>query len=79
MKQFIEVLKENPNHAYDFIGNNYHKFSKEELNDIVKELLWTIYSTTSSEFDSELHDRMLDEVGDNLMESYEYLFEEDEE
>lgn len=69
MKQFVKVLKENPNHAYDFIANNYHKYSKTELADIAKELLYTIYANTP--FEKELHDRMLDEVADNLAEDYE--------
>lgn len=43
MKDFIEVLKSNPNHAYDFIANNYYKFSKEELASVTKELLYAIH------------------------------------
>ena len=43
MKKFIEVLKNNPNHAYDFIANNYWKMSKEELASITKELLYAIH------------------------------------
>ena len=43
MKDFVEVLKNNPNHAYDFIANNYYKMSKEELASIAKELLYAIH------------------------------------
>ena len=43
MVKFIEVLKTNPNHAYDFIANNYWKFSKEELASVAKELLYAIH------------------------------------
>lgn len=42
MIQFVEVLKNNPNHAYDYIANNYHKMSKMELCDIIKELIYGI-------------------------------------
>ena len=41
--QFAEVLKNNPDNAYDFICNNYHKMSKSELASIVKELLYAIH------------------------------------
>lgn len=43
MKDLIEVLKSNPNHAYDFIANNYYKFSKEELASVTKELLYAVH------------------------------------
>ena len=42
MQEFIDCLKNNPKHAYDFISNNYHKFSKTELVDIIKELIYAI-------------------------------------
>lgn len=43
MMEFVEVLKNNHNHAYDFIANNYYKMSKEELASITKELLYAIH------------------------------------
>lgn len=46
MKEFIELLKNNPDGAYDFICNNYYNMSKEELKDITKELLYAIYDKT---------------------------------
>lgn len=66
MNEFIEVLKNNPNHAYDYISNNYYKMSKDELKDIAKELLYAIYTTNKTE-----HDEMLKSVGDELTELYE--------
>lgn len=68
MMNFVKVLKENPNHAYDFIANNYHKYSRGELTDIVKELLYAIYSNTP--FEKELHDRILNDVAENLEDDY---------
>lgn len=44
MMEFVHVLRNNPNGAYDFIANNYHKFSKSELVDVIKELLYGIYN-----------------------------------
>ena len=68
MLNFTKVLKENPNGAYDYIANNFHKYSKTELADIAKELLYTIYSNTP--FDKELHDKMLADVAENLEDDY---------
>ena len=67
MLELINVLKNNPNGAYDFICNNYYKMSKEELKDVVKELLYAIHSNVN---ESE-HNKMLDDVATELAESYE--------
>ena len=42
MEQFIDCLRNNPDHAFDFIANEYYKFSKDELKDICKELLFIL-------------------------------------
>lgn len=42
IKEFMDCIKNNPNHAFDFICENYNRFSKEELKDICKELLYAI-------------------------------------
>lgn len=68
MKEFIKVLKENPNHAYDYICNNYYKFSKEELKDIIKELLYGIYDNPVAKLE---HDEILSSVAEELKEVYE--------
>ena len=41
-KDFIECLKNNPNHAYDYIANNTWSMSKDSLTDICKELIYGI-------------------------------------
>ena len=41
-KEFIETLKNNPNHAYDYIANNAWCMSKDSLTDICKELIYGI-------------------------------------
>lgn len=62
MKALIEVLKNNPNGAYDFMANNYYKYNKEELNSVVKELLYAIHTnTTEAE-----HDKILNDVAEEL-------------
>lgn len=62
MKALIEVLKENPNGAYDFIANNYYKYNKEELKDVVKELLYAIYTNVTKDE----HDKILNDVAEEL-------------
>ena len=49
-KDFIECLKNNPNHAYDYIANNACAMSKDSLTDICKELVYgIIYYETKRE------------------------------
>lgn len=62
MKNFIEVLKNNPDHAYGHIANEGYKMSKEELVQIAKELLYTIYNNNTKA----MHNLMLEEVADEL-------------
>ena len=67
MKKFIEVLKNNPDGAYDYICNNYYKMSKEELKDIAKELLYAVHdNVTKAE-----HDEILSDVATELEDFYE--------
>lgn len=67
MKEFIEVLKNNPDKAFDFISNNYYKMDKDELKDIVKELLYAIHTNTLKAE----HDKILEDTADELAEQYE--------
>ena len=66
MKEFIEVLKNNPNGAYDYISNNYFEMSKDELKDIVKELLYAVYDNVTEEE----HDEILMDVATELEDFY---------
>lgn len=43
-KDFIECLKNNPNHAYDYITDNAWAMSKDNLTDICKELIYAVIS-----------------------------------
>jgi len=66
IKEFIEVLKNNPDGAYDFICNNYYKMSKDELKDITKELLFAVHdNVTKAE-----HNKILNDVGEELENTY---------
>ena len=66
MKDFIDILKNNPNNAYDFLCNNYHNMSKTELKDIAKELLYAVYDNV----DTAEHDKILNDVAEELENDY---------
>jgi hypothetical protein len=71
MTQFVEVLRNNPDGAFDFIANNGHKFSKSELVDIAKELLYGIYYEAEFGLITEKdHDQILANAADELDERY---------
>lgn len=66
MREFISILKYNPDSAYDFISNNYYKMSKEELRDVAKELLYAVNNNvTETE-----HNKILDDVAEELNDFY---------
>lgn len=67
MLELINVLKNNPDGAYDFICNNYYNMDKEELRDIIKELLYAIHTNT----DKAEHDKILNDVATELADNYE--------
>ena len=67
MLELIETLKNNPDGAYDFICNNYYNMSKEELKDIIKELLYAVHDNTSKAE----HNKILDDVAIELAENYD--------
>jgi hypothetical protein len=73
MNQFIEVLRNNPNHAYDFIANNGYMFEKTELIDIIKELLYGIYfeAEWGSSITTADHDEILANTAEGLADMYE--------
>ena len=66
MEKFVEILRNNPDHAYDFICNNAWQFSKDELRNIIKELLFAI-SHDLSELE---HEEILNEVAEELNDMY---------
>ena len=71
MEQFIDCLRNNPDHAFDFIANDYYKFSKDELKDICKELLYGIYCAESRGHIQKEDSKFIYEcVADELNENY---------
>lgn len=73
MAQFTEILRNNPNHAYDFISNNYWKMSKEELANIAKELLYGVEEyVLKGEFKA-----IMENVAVELDEQYDEHYQEE--
>ena len=62
MEQFINCLKNNPDHAFDFIANEYYKFSKDELKDMCKELLYGIYHAESRSYISKEDSKVINGI-----------------
>lgn len=62
----IRILREDCDSAYGYISNYYNDFSKEELADIVKELLYSIHTNAMS-----IKDDILNDVADELTDKYD--------
>lgn len=73
MAEFTEVLRNDPDHAYDFIGQNYWKMRPEELGNIVKELL---YGVKDYVFKRE-YKEIMENVAIELDEQYEERYQEE--
>ena len=72
MMEFIEILKTNPDHAYDFICNEAWNFSKDELKDIVKELLYGFYKARENHFITKTEElEIFESISEELEEFYE--------
>ena len=70
MQQFIEVMRDNPDHAYDFIANHYTQFYKDELASIVKELLYGFYEMERKGYIWDESGEFYKSVADELDEYY---------
>lgn len=66
MKEFIKLLENNPDKAYDFISNESYRMSKDELKDIAKELLYAMYDKMTKEE----HNEALADVAEELKSFY---------
>ena len=75
MLQFAEILKTNPEHSYDYICQNYHKMSKEELANIIKELL---FATNQAVFSGYIADVDEKTILANTAEELEELYRKEE-
>lgn len=64
MKQFIEILRNDHDKAFDFIANNAWQFSKDELRNICKELVYGIYKSVEDVDQDSLFENVADELFD---------------
>ena len=75
MKIFIAKLRgediSSKSSAYDFISQNYIDFSKEELANIIKELLYAIFSNCRADWNDVLEETILNDVATELEDRYD--------
>ena len=71
MANFTEILKNEPKKAYDFIANYGYLFDKNELINIIKELLYGMYSSL---LDSIFENTMLN-IGIELDDQYDEAYQ----
>lgn len=64
MKQFIEILRNDHGKAFDFLANNAWKFSKDELRNISKELVYGIYMHVGDMDQDSLFEEVAEELED---------------
>ncbi len=76
MMDFTEVMKNEPEKAYDFISCNIYRFTKEGLADILKEILYSIAHHTNNGFYGDLYKDILSDAQIELDENYEEAYEE---
>lgn len=65
--QFIKALREDGGSGFEFICNNGYKFSKSDLLDIIKELLYSIHRVGERDGNEK---EILDHAADELAEKY---------
>ena len=66
IKEFIAILENNPDKAYDFISNEYYRMDRDTLKDITKELLYAMYDKMTKEE----HNEALADVAEELKSFY---------
>lgn len=76
MMEFTEILKNEPQHAYDFICSNYYILSKDKLAEIIKELLYSLHYHTDNNFYGDLYNDILTDVQIELDETYDEEYQE---
>ncbi len=71
MMEFTTVLQENPNKAYNWICLNSQDLEREELTNIIKELLCGIFYDAKA-----AHDIILEDAAIELDELYDELYQD---
>ena len=76
MMDFTEILKNEPQKAYDFISCDAYRFTKEGLIDILKEVLYSIKYHTDNHFYGNLYGDIFKDVQIELDENYDEEYQE---
>jgi len=76
MMDFTEVLKNEPQKAYDFISCNAYRFTHEGLTEILKEILYSVHYHVGGSFYGSLYNEILGDVQIELDENYDEAYQE---
>lgn len=76
MMEFTQVLADDPKRAYDFISQNAHRLTKDNLVDILKEVLCSVRLNTNSTYYGGLYDDICTDVQVELDELYDESYQE---
>ena len=76
MMDFTEVLKNEPEKAFDFIDCNSYRFEKVEVVKILKEVLHSLKYHVGCRFYGSLYADILSDVQTEIDEDYDELYQE---
>ena len=77
MMEFITLLTCEPENAYDFINENADRFTKDEIVNILEEVLYSIRSHANYACcDCELYKNIFEDVKFELQEKYSETYKE---
>lgn len=74
--EFTEVLKNEPEKAFDFITCNAYRFEKGDVVNILKELLYSLKYHVGSSFYGSLYADILSDVQTKIDEEYDEAYQE---
>ena len=76
MMNFTELLKNEPEKAYDFITYNAGGLSRDVLIDILKEILHSLKYNLNDQTYGDLHNKILEDVQIEIDEKYDEDYQE---
>jgi hypothetical protein len=76
MMDFTEMLKNEPQKAYDFISCNAYRFTHDGLTNILKEILYSLHYHVDNRFYGDLYKNILGDVQIELDENYDEDYQE---
>lgn len=73
---FTEVLKNEPEKAFDFFSCNSYRFEKDDITNILKTLLYSVKYHTEGNFYGSLYADILGDVQIEIDEDYDEAYQE---